>query len=74
MLYSNVCVCGAVGHDVCECGAVGHDVCETIGHDCVSLYADFLDGVINPYPVRGQRKVRPTTKYARVRSALTWYM
>ena len=47
----------------CVCGIVGHDVCETMGGS-VTMYADFVDGVINPFAVCGHRKVKPATKPA----------
>ena len=48
---------------------MGHDVYETMGGS-VAVYADFVDGVINPFAVRGQRKVMPATKSAEVHSVL----
>ena len=32
----------------------------------VLVYADFVNGIINPFAVRGQRKVMPATKPAEV--------
>ena len=36
--------------NVCECGTVGHDECESMGGP-VTVYADFVDGVIDPFAV-----------------------
>ena len=58
--------------DVCECGTVRHDVCETIDGS-VTVCADFINGVIDPFAVRGQRKVMPETKPAVLHSVMAWY-
>ena len=42
---------------------VRHDGCETMGG---SVYADFVIGIIDPFAVRGQRKMVPATKTAEV--------
>ena len=55
----------------CEYGTVSHDVCEIMGGS-VTVYADFVNGVINPFAVRGQRKVVSATKPAEVHSVLAW--
>ena len=57
--------------NVCECGTVSHDVCEIMGGS-ITVYADFVDGVINPFTVPGQCKVVPATKPAEVRLVLVW--
>ena len=56
--------------NVCECGTVGHDVCETMGAG-VTMYADFVDRVINSPSVSCQRNVMPVTKSAEVYSVRT---
>ena len=49
--------------NVCECGTLSDDVCETMGGS-VAMNADFINGIIDPFAVRGQRKVVPATKPA----------
>ena len=47
------CLCCVVPY-LPACGAVGHDVCETVGGS-VTVYAGFIDGVVNNFAVCGQR-------------------
>ena len=54
-------------HNLCQHGTLGNDACETMGGS-VTMYADFVDSVINPFVVRGQCKVMPAMKSAEVYS------
>ena len=58
--------------NVCECGTAGHNVCEAIGVSA-TVYADFVDGVIDSLSVSCQSSVQPATKPAKVSSVRTWY-
>ena len=50
---------------MCACSTVGHDVCETMGAG-VTVYADFVNGVIDSLLVGCQHRVMPATKPAEV--------
>ena len=56
--------------NVCECGTVGHDVCKAMGGS-ITVYVDFVDGVIDSLSVSSQRSLMSATKPAKVYSVRT---
>ena len=46
---------------LCMCGTESHDVCETMDGS-VTVYAVFINSIINSFALGGQHKVIPTNE------------